>query len=105
MSATELPTTLPINSMHTIAVHDRQSGHVMHVHEEVVLEGAEVSSPEDLEESALASAHACGVDRSRVSALNVTGKGLQAGHRYQVDMKTRSLIDLGELALRSLRRS
>lgn len=75
-------------------LYDPKDGRIAHHHKVVVLPGGQRVDDKEVERRTLARAASFGTDASKLKALHVSEKDCDPSHRYKVDIKTLTLIEL-----------
>jgi hypothetical protein len=75
-------------------LYDPRDGRIVHHHQVVTFAGANKVDEKEVERRTLARAASFGSDTSTLRALHVSGKDCDPSHRYKVDIKTLTLVEL-----------
>jgi hypothetical protein len=75
-------------------LYDPKDGRIVHHHMVASFPGGQGANEEEVEQRTLARAASFGTDTSKLKALHVSGKDCDPSHRYKVDLKRLTLIEL-----------
>jgi hypothetical protein len=80
-----------------VVIYDRRSGKVIHIHEEIVLEGGRKNSQAEVTEIALKLARTFAQKKvGEISSLVLQSKNIPGGSPLRMDLKKKSLIAITE---------
>jgi hypothetical protein len=85
--------SIEIDNGRVVVIYNRRSGAVIHVHEEIVLEGGQSSSQDELIQKALTFARSFAQKEIKdVSTLVINSKELPVHGRFRVDVQRKQLL-------------